>query len=113
MLPNAFQPHNSHYLGTGYDRGHLTRAKAVSWGPERLATLANYQAFFWTNTAPQHPEMNRRWWAAVEHWEDALLSIYDRGAQRWVCSTVRRAMFVCNRVCESRSLRGGRFELSH
>ena len=78
MLPNAFQPHNSHYLGTGYDRGHLTRAKAVSWGPERLATLANHQAFFWTNTAPQHPEMNRRWWAAVEHWEDALLSIYDR-----------------------------------
>ncbi len=78
MLPTAFQPRNNHYLGSGYDRGHLTRAAAVSWGPERLATLANHQAFFWTNTAPQHPQMNRRWWAAVEHWEDGLLARHTR-----------------------------------
>jgi endonuclease G, mitochondrial len=78
MLRDAFQPHDSHYRGTGYDRGHLTRARAVSWGPERLATLANRQAFFWTNTAPQHPEMNRHWWLAVEQWEDALLASHPR-----------------------------------
>ena len=78
LVPLAFQPLNEHYLGTGFDRGHLTRATAVSFGDERLAQIANRQAFFWTNTAPQHPQMNRRWWLAVEQWEDALLDRFDK-----------------------------------
>jgi DNA/RNA endonuclease G (NUC1) len=78
MLPVAFQPHNDHYRGTGFDRGHLSRARAVSWGPERQASIANRQAFFFTNTAPQHPKMNQRWWLAVENWEDALLARLGR-----------------------------------
>jgi DNA/RNA endonuclease G (NUC1) len=69
MLPASFQPHNDHFRGSGFDRGHLASPRSVSWGTPRQAELANHQSFFWTNTAPQHPDMNRGWWLAVERWE--------------------------------------------
>ena len=78
MLPISFQPQNSHFLGTGLDRGHIARVRSVSWGTQREAQLANRQAFFWTNTAPQHPHMNQRWWLAVERWEEALVEARER-----------------------------------
>lgn len=78
MLPASFQPQNRHFLGTGFDRGHIVSPRAVSWGSEREAQLANRQAFFWTNTAPQRPKMNQRWWLAVELWERALVESRDR-----------------------------------
>ena len=78
MVPTAFQPLDEHYRGTGFDRGHLTRSLAVAWGEERMATIARRQAFFFTNTAPQHPDVNQRSWLSVEEWEDALLTIHDR-----------------------------------
>ena len=71
-LPQAFQPQNEHFRGTGFDRGHLVAPTAVSWGGERPAELANRQSFFWTNTVPQHPKMNQQWWLAVELWERRL-----------------------------------------
>jgi DNA/RNA endonuclease G (NUC1) len=73
MLPASFQPNNAHFLGTGFDRGHLAAPLSVSWGTTRQAQLANYQSFFWTNTSPQHPAMNRGWWLAVEVWERNLV----------------------------------------
>ena len=69
MLPASFQPHNDHFRGSGLDRGHLVSPRSVSWGTTRQAQLANRQAFFWTNTAPQHPKLNQGWWLAVENWE--------------------------------------------
>lgn len=78
MLPASFQPQNDHFRGTGYDRGHLVSPKIVSWGEPRLAQLANHQAFFWTNTAPQHAQMNRDWWMSVENWEVDLMSTHER-----------------------------------
>ncbi len=77
-LPLSFQPANDHYVMTGFDRGHLVAPAAVSWGTEREAALANRQSFFWTNTAPQLPQMNRRWWLAVEHYERALAERFGR-----------------------------------
>jgi DNA/RNA endonuclease G (NUC1) len=77
MLPKAFQPGNEHFLMTGYDRGHLASPLAVSWGTPRQAQLANHQAFFWTNTAPQHPDINRGWWANIEQWERSLVQHYE------------------------------------
>ena len=73
MLPRAFQPGNEHFTGTGYDRGHIIASSSVSWGPERQAQLANHQAFFWTNTAPQLPEVNQKSWLAIEMWERQLV----------------------------------------
>lgn len=73
-LPRAFQPQNEHFRGTGFDRGHLVSPRTVSWGTERQAQLANRQSFFWTNTAPQHPHLNQRWWLCVEQWERDLVA---------------------------------------
>jgi DNA/RNA endonuclease G (NUC1) len=78
MLPRAFQPGNEHFTGTGYDRGHIVASSSVSWGPERQAQLANHQAFFWTNTAPQLPEVNRDSWLAIEMWERKLVMNHKR-----------------------------------
>src|SRR5262249_15712815 len=74
MLPLGFQPQSDHYRGTGFDRGHLTRSLAVAWGEPTFAAIARKHAFFWTNTAPQHPRMNQGWWLSLENWEDALLT---------------------------------------
>lgn len=77
-LPRAFQPQNAHFQGTGHDRGHLVSPGLVSWGSQREGEIANRQAFFWTNTAPQHPQMNRRWWLCVEAWEHGLAQRHGR-----------------------------------
>ena len=78
MLPATFQPHNEHFRGTGYDRGHLVSPRCVSWGTPRQAELANRQSFFWTNTAPQHPKLNQGWWLAVESWERDVVDSHHR-----------------------------------
>jgi endonuclease G len=78
MLPASFQPHNDHFFGSGFDRGHLAAPLSVSWGTPRQAQLANHQSFFWTNTAPQHPDMNRGWWLAVEQWEREMVAIQGK-----------------------------------
>jgi endonuclease G len=76
MLPASFQPNNDHFLGSGYDRGHLASPLSVSWGTPHQAQLANHQSFFWTNTAPQLPEMNRGWWLAIELWEREMVATH-------------------------------------
>jgi len=78
MLPSSFQPQNSHFLGTGFDRGHLAAPLSVSWGPPGQAQLANNQSFFWTNTAPQHPNLNRGWWLSVEEWERKMVDVHGK-----------------------------------
>ena len=77
-LPRAFQPQNTHFLGTGLDRGHLVSPSLVSWGSKREGEIANRQAFFWTNTVPQHPKMNQRWWLCVEAWERRFATRHGR-----------------------------------
>jgi DNA/RNA endonuclease G (NUC1) len=78
MLPRSFQPSNDHFLGSGFDRGHIISPASVSWGTPRQAQLANRQSFFWTNTMPQHPDMNRGWWLAVESWEREITRTYGK-----------------------------------
>lgn len=78
MLPAAFQPENSHFFHTGYNRGHIVSPSTVSWGTMREAQLANRQSFFWTNTSPQHPHMNQGWWFNVEEWERKMADTYKK-----------------------------------
>lgn len=78
MLPGAFQPHNDHFRGSGFDRGHMVAPSSVSWGTPRQAQLANHQSFFWTNTVPQHPHMNQKWWLAVEEWEREVVTAHGK-----------------------------------
>jgi DNA/RNA endonuclease G (NUC1) len=78
MLPRAFQPGNEHFRGTGYDRGHIARVAAVTWGTGRDMHISSRQAFFWTNTSPQHPWINRNWWLELDEWEASIVKTYGR-----------------------------------
>jgi DNA/RNA endonuclease G (NUC1) len=71
-LSRLFQPTNEHFLGTGFDRGHLVAPNSVGWGEERPATIALRQSYYWTNTSPQAPEVNQRTWYSLENLERSL-----------------------------------------
>lgn len=77
LLPRAFQPLDEHYRASPYDRGHLVRPPAVSWGEERLAAIARRQSFFFTNSAPRHADINRPWGRALADWEARVVA--ERG----------------------------------
>jgi DNA/RNA endonuclease G (NUC1) len=68
-LSRQFQPVDEHFRGTGFDRGHLAAPMSVAWGEQRQAIIAIRQAFYWTNTSPQAPQVNRRSWASLEDFE--------------------------------------------
>jgi DNA/RNA endonuclease G (NUC1) len=71
LLPPSLQMNHNLLRGSGYDRGHLMAGRSVSWGEERDASIAEHQAFFWPNLAPQYPELNRGWWNKLEQLERA------------------------------------------
>lgn len=61
-LPEIYRSRNSHYHGSGYDRGHM--APAADFSAEN-----NLQdTFVLTNTCPQVPALNRKLWSRLEHW---------------------------------------------
>ena len=77
LLPPSLQM-NIHLLrGTLFDRGHLMARFAACWGEPRMASIANRQAFYWPNVAPQHRMLNQRLWVDLEEWEER--QGHDRG----------------------------------
>ncbi len=52
------------YERNDLDRGHLVRRNDPVWG--RPAATANEDTFHFTNCAPQHKQLNRRTWLALE-----------------------------------------------
>ncbi len=58
---------NYAYQGSLWDRGHLTRRTAVTWGEtESLATNASNDSCAYTNACMQHKNFNEDEWRAVE-----------------------------------------------
>lgn len=49
------------YSQSGYDRGHLAPSADFNWSAKALS-----ESFFYSNMAPQHPQLNRERWAALE-----------------------------------------------
>jgi endonuclease G len=72
LVALEFQPTNDHFKRSGFDRGHLAARSSLAWGELRDAHIASRQAFFWTNTAPQHPSVNRGSYLSVEVWERSV-----------------------------------------
>mmetsp|Transcript_2938 Transcript_2938/g.4771 ORF Transcript_2938/g.4771 Transcript_2938/m.4771 type:complete len:396 (-) Transcript_2938:16-1203(-) len=58
-LPEIFRSRNSHYQGSGYDRGHMAPAADF----HDIAST-----FVLTNVCPQVPTLNRKLWNRLEHW---------------------------------------------
>ncbi len=51
-----------------YDRGHLMRRDAISWGAtQKLANKASKDSCFYPNVSPQHMNFNQDEWRALEH----------------------------------------------
>ena len=58
---------NEAYTGTQWDRGHLTRRTAVTWGEsESFITKASNDSCAYTNASMQHKNFNEDEWRAIE-----------------------------------------------
>lgn len=58
---------NYPYVGTQWDRGHLTRRTAVTWGENQaIAINASNDSCAYTNACIQHENFNEDEWRAVE-----------------------------------------------
>lgn len=52
---------------SNFDRGHMTRREDVQWGRDsEEARLAAQTTFYFTNSVPQHPDLNRAIWSNLE-----------------------------------------------
>jgi DNA/RNA endonuclease G (NUC1) len=69
LLPESLQMNITLLRHSPYDRGQLMARTAACWGEPRMASIANRQAFYWPNVAPQHRIVNQRLWLALEQWE--------------------------------------------
>lgn len=71
-IEETLQLDNIYYKDLGgvenpYDRGHLTRRDAVSWGPtKKQANKASRDSCFYPNVVLQHKNFNRDEWYALE-----------------------------------------------
>jgi endonuclease G len=63
------------YYGSGYDRGHLAPARAMSYNRTSMS-----ESFYLSNISPQNPSFNRGIWKSlegkVEYWSSFRDSIY-------------------------------------
>ena len=51
------------YSFSGYDRGHMVPSADMRWNYEAMKAT-----YFYSNIAPQHPDLNRSMWAEMEDW---------------------------------------------
>lgn len=60
-----YQTGKRDYKNSGFDRGHLTRRKETTWGPD--AEQASRDSLVYTNAGPQHPSLNQKSWLDLEN----------------------------------------------
>jgi endonuclease G len=59
-LPKAMQLGEKDYGRNVIDRGHMVRREDPVWGTEEVAVQANFDTFHYTNSCPQHADLNQR-----------------------------------------------------
>ncbi|WP_247237714.1 DNA/RNA non-specific endonuclease [Telluribacter sp. SYSU D00476] len=57
---------NELYANNDLDRGHMVRRLDPVWGTVEEATIANDDTFHYTNSCPQHKDLNQRTWNDLE-----------------------------------------------
>ncbi|MDO5095425.1 MAG: DNA/RNA non-specific endonuclease [Peptostreptococcaceae bacterium] len=63
-IEEKYQYGNEVYSKNDLDRGHLVRRKDPNWGKD--AKQANADTFHFTNSAPQHKNLNQKIWLELE-----------------------------------------------
>lgn len=51
------------YWFSGYDRGHMVPSADMRWNFNAMKAT-----YYYSNVAPQHPDLNRKTWAEMEDW---------------------------------------------
>lgn len=66
-IDRAAQAGNELYANNDFDRGHQVRREDPNWGATRPeAVLANADTFHFTNSCPQHADLNQKTWLGLE-----------------------------------------------
>ena len=77
-LDRAYQAGTELYKSNKLDQGHLVRRLDPAWGRTlKQARFAVEDTFFYTNCSPQHKEMNRELWLALEEYILGNTDVYD------------------------------------
>lgn len=63
-IPQEYQYGNEVYINNELDRGHLVRRMDPNWG--KNAMKANEDTFYFTNSTPQHKNLNQKTWVELE-----------------------------------------------
>ena len=72
-IPKKFQSGKDLYVNNSLDKGHLVKRLEPVWG--EMAEDANEDTFHYTNSAPQHKNLNRKIWKDLENY---ILSNTDK-----------------------------------
>jgi len=68
---------------SNFDRGHMTKREDVQWGDTvGIALNAADSTFFYTNSVPQHKDLNRDIWRSLE---DYILHAEAKKSQLRIC----------------------------
>lgn len=65
-IPETVQAGNALYRNNDLDKGHMTRRLDPVWGDEATAARANDDTFYYTNSCPQHKDLNQKEWLELE-----------------------------------------------
>jgi len=65
-IPKEFQSGKELYQNNPLDKGHLVKRLDPVWG--NMANDANEDTFHYTNSAPQHKNLNRKTWKNLENY---------------------------------------------
>lgn len=65
-IPDAAQVGNEAYKNNDLDRGHMTRRLDPVWGTPAAAEASNADTFCYTNSCPQHKDLNQKEWNDLE-----------------------------------------------
>lgn len=63
-INRAHQIGNALYAKNPFDRGHMVRRRDPGWGPN--AEAAEMDTFHYTNSVPQHEDLNQKDWVGLE-----------------------------------------------
>lgn len=65
-ISRKYQYGNEVYKNNDLDKGHLVRRLDPVWGEMEVARQANLDSFYYTNSAPQHKNLNQKIWLGLE-----------------------------------------------
>jgi len=62
----AHQVGNELYVRNALDRGHMVRRRDPGWGDKASAERGELDTFHYTNSVPQHEDLNQKTWVGLE-----------------------------------------------